>query len=138
MALYSADQIVGKSLIAKVPIPIKRQPLDSAPTVFTAQPGQTVGTVYSWINVGEGRSTLYWNFQDSNGRDYYTPHKPGYYDISSLSDQGALTVKEQQEAAAKANETLSDILQRNFRLLVIVAAVALVAKETLPALIRRK
>lgn len=138
MALYSADQIIGKTLIAKVEIPIKRNALDSAPSVFTVRPGQSVGIVDSWLNVAPGRSTLYWTFNDQYGRPYYAPHKPGYYDISSLAQQGTLTVKQEQEAEQKKNETLSDILQKNFRLLLIVAAVAVVAKTALPELIKAR
>jgi len=136
MALYSADQIVGKTLIAKVQIPIKRNALDDAPTVFTVNPGQAVGTVYSWLNVGPGRSTLYWAFYDEFKRPYYAPHRVGFYDISSLQQQGTLTVKQEAEAQAKKDETLSDILQKNFRLLLIVGAVAVVAKTVLPELIK--
>lgn len=138
MALYSAEQIVGRTLIAKVQIPIKRNPLDTAPSVFTVNPGQAVGTVYSWLNVAPGRSSLYWAFYDEFKRPYYAAHKPGYYDISSLQQQGTLTVKQEAEAQAKKNETLSDILQKNFRLLLIVGAVAVVAKTVLPELIKAR
>ena len=34
-----------------------------------------------------------------NGKPYYTLHRPGLYSIEALQDQGALTVKEQTEAA---------------------------------------
>jgi hypothetical protein len=138
MAIYSADQIVGKSLIAKVPIKIKRFAADNSPDVYTVPVGQTVGIVDSWVNPSETRATLYWSFLDSNGRAYYAAHKPGFYDVSALGQQGALTIKEQQEAAAAQNLTTGQIIEKNFRLLVIVAGIAIVAKSVLPELIKRK
>jgi len=138
MALYSADEIIGKSLIAKVPIPIRRDAKDNAPIVYTVPAGQNVGTVYSWLNVDANRSRLYWAFYDQYKRPYYAPHQQGYYDISSLQQQGAMTVKEQVEAEKAKTETTGDIIQKNFKLLLFVGAAVIIAKSVLPELIKRK
>lgn len=94
---YSADQIVGKSLIAKKKVALKRFPSSDAETVYTAQPGETVGTVYAWT--GGNASPLWWMYYDNKGKTYYTLHEPGVYDIKVLKDQGALSVKDQTEKA---------------------------------------
>jgi len=49
MAEYNADQIIGKSLIGKKQVEIKRSPYSSSPVVYKTNTGDTVGVVYSWI-----------------------------------------------------------------------------------------
>lgn len=143
MPTFSASQIVGKNLLAAGPVKIKRLPLDSdtaAPVVYTAGSGQPVGVVYSWVMPGPGRSTLYWQFYDNNGRAYYAAHKEGAYNIQNLVEQGTLTVKEQTAAAAAAaaaNMPLGDWIKQNIKGLVLLVAAAAVAKSVLPQLINR-
>ena len=96
MPVYSADQIVGKTLIAKKNVPLTRQPVEGAPVVYTAKKGESIGKVYSWI--GGNGSPLWWQFLDQNGKPYYVKHQIGLFDIQALSDQGALNVKEATEA----------------------------------------
>lgn len=97
MPTFSAEQIIGKTLIARQNVPIKRMPAAAAPVVYTAKPGSYVGSVYSWVMDGPD---LYWQYYDENSKPYYTLHRPGLFSIDSLQDQGALTVKEQTEQAA--------------------------------------
>jgi len=97
MPTYSVDQIVGKTLIARQAVKIKRSPTAVAPVVFTVSPGNYVGTVYSWVMDGPN---LYWQYYDENQSPYYTLHQPGLFSIDSLQDQGALTVEQQTQAAA--------------------------------------
>ena len=91
---YSADQIIGKSLVAKKSVELKRLPQDSAPSIYTVKPGQTVGVVYSYLLPKEGRSTLYWQFIDANGRYFYAAHKEGIFDIDSIKTQGGKSTEE--------------------------------------------
>lgn len=93
--IYSADQIIGKTLIARRPVKLYRYPSATAATVYTVQPGQSVGKVYSWT--GGGAAPLYWMFYDQNGKTYYALHQEGAFDIEALQDQGALTVEEVRE-----------------------------------------
>ena len=97
---FSADQIIDKTLIAKKKVQLKRIPSDSEKTVFTVQPGGTVGRVYSWTG-GGGTSPLWWMFYDENGKTYYAKHEPGLFDIKVLKDQGGITVKEETEKKEK-------------------------------------
>ena len=108
MPTYSAEQIIGKTLIARQNVAIKRLPTSAAPVVYTAKPGSYVGTVYSWVTEGPD---LYWQFYDSNGKAYYSLHRPGLYSIDSLQDQGALTVKEQTDQATGVT-VLDKVLQK--------------------------
>lgn len=103
MPSYSAAQIVGKNLVAKRHIEIKRTPSGSAKVVYTAAPGSNVGTVYSWTG-GNAGAPLWWMFYDQKGKTYYALHEPGAFDIGSIKDQGALDVKEEREAEAERQE----------------------------------
>lgn len=93
--VYSADQIIGKTLIARVPLKLYRYPNTTAAVVYTAKPGEAVGKVYSWT--GGGASPLFWMYYDANGKTYYSLHGEGIYDIKALQEQGALTVEEVRE-----------------------------------------
>jgi hypothetical protein len=122
MATFSANEIIGKTLIAKRPIDLYRAANDSAQIIYTVEPGQTVGKVYSYLAPGAQRSVLYWAFYDETGRPYYSKHKTGNYDISSLSEQGALTVQEQAEQAAEAELTTGDKILRLIKNIALIAA----------------
>lgn len=137
MPIYSAADIIGKTLIAKKSIGIKREPTDLGNIIFTVSPGQSVGVVDSYYNVIPGRSVLYWGFKDANGRNYYAPHLEGYYDIRSLSDQGVLTTQEKTELELKANETTKSFIERNLKNIVIIAAVAYILKEPLSNMLKK-
>ena len=117
---FTADQIVGKTLVAKVPVKILRIPDDEAPAVYTAQPGETIVIVTSYSLPGAGRSAIYWTYEDNKGRQYYTQHKQGRYDVGALQAQGAVTLQQQQAEAAEKNKTLQQRIfasLQNFALL---------------------
>ena len=108
MPTYNAEQIIGKTLIAKRPVKLYRFADDSAPVIYTVEPGNNVGVVYSYLNPSDKRQTIYWAFYDSNNKPYFAPHKTGDYDIKTLSEQGALTVVQQAQQAAEQNLTTTD------------------------------
>ena len=94
---YSADQIIGKTLVARRNVELKRLPTDTAPAVYTVKPGQTVGVVYSYLLPKVGRSTLYWQFVDANGNYFYAAHKEGIFDIDIIKEQGGKTAEEKRK-----------------------------------------
>lgn len=104
MATYSVDDIVGKTLIAKKKVAIKRQPSDTAPTVYTVSPGETVGVVYSWVSRD---GSIWWMYYDTNKNPYYTRHEPGLYDVKALAAQGAVSLDEIRDAEKKADSPVS-------------------------------
>ena len=108
----NADQVIGKTLIADRNISIKRYPSASAPVVYTAKRGESVGTVYSWVKDG---TTLYWVFEDANGKPYYAEHRPGYFSLKALQDQGAQTDQDIADAAAQAANPVTYAVTKLFR-----------------------
>lgn len=103
MPTYTADQIVGRTLIARQNIPLKRQPSKLASTIYIAKPGITVGVVYSWVN---GDGGIWWLFLDKDQKPYYTFHAPGLYDIQSLNAQGVESLEATQEDKDRAENPL--------------------------------
>ena len=108
MPTFNAADIIGKTLVAKIQVPLLRLPNDDAPTVYTVSPGQSLGVVQSFLLPGTNRTNLYWQFKDQNNNFYYSEHLQGRYDIQELQDQGALTLQQQQAAATEANLTTGD------------------------------
>ena len=108
MPTFKASDIIDKTLIAKRAVNLYRLPEDGAPVIYTVAPGQTVGKVFTYLTAGLNRQNLYWGFYDANGKPYYAEHKTGYFDIKALSEQGALTLAEQQAAAVEASMTTGD------------------------------
>ena len=106
--LYSAADIVNKTLIAKSKVPIYRLPYDSAEMLGYVNPGESVGLVYAWIdaNPAAGRNNLWWQFAPAygGGSYYYAPHKEGLYNVNSLREQGVITTLEKIEAEKKKQE----------------------------------
>jgi len=128
MPTFNADQIIDKTLIAKVNIPIYRYAEDGAPVVYNVNAGSSVGVVYSYLMPSSARSNLYWMFKDQNDKFYYTEHKAGIYDISALQQQGALTsaqLLQQQQQAAAANLPLSDKIFKLIKNIAFIGAGAL-------------
>lgn len=135
MPKFSADQIIGKQLVAKRSVPIyddatykpNRNRLD------VIRPGQTVGTVYSYVG-GKGANLLNWQFYDKNNKAYYALHDDTAFDVKSLQDQGALTTKEQTELKADENKgTLEKFLEdlaggaKNVGKYILIGGAALIA-----------
>lgn len=136
MATYSAGDIINKTLIAKVKVPIYSSAQDSAIKIGEVQPGNPVGVVYSYLepNANFGRSRLWWQFM-RNGSYYYAPNLPGYYDESALRQQGVLTelekIEAEQEAAAMANNPWYINIIRKYGIYALVAifGVAIIKKK---------
>lgn len=143
MALYSVDDIIGKTLVAKQRVPLYRLPYPNAELIGYVEPGKYVGLVYSYQNIdpANGRYNLWWMFAPAAGTSnyYYAPHVEGYYDIKALAQQGVITTEEKikREAEAKrlANEPWYMGLLRTALPWVAGIAIAVVA---VPELIRKK
>lgn len=112
MPTFKASDIIDKTLIAKKAVNLYRLPEDGAPVIYTVAPGQTVGKVFTYLTAGPNRSNLFWGFYDANNKPYYAEHQTGYFDIKALSEQGALTLAEQQAAAVEASMTTGDKIFR--------------------------
>lgn len=99
---FSVSEIIGKTLIANVSIPVYEDASDSAQPVGYVNAGQPVGVVSSWLDPSptEDRSELWWVFNRPNDFPYYVKHGIGLFNISSLQQQGVLTDVQQAQAAA--------------------------------------
>jgi len=128
MPTFSADQIIGKTLIAKRPVKLYRSAFDSATVIYTVDPGQSIGKVYSYLATAPGRTSVYWAFYDDQQRPYYTPHIQGNFDIKTLSDQGALTVNQQQEQQQEEQMSTTDKAFKLIRNIALYAAGAYLLK----------
>lgn len=104
MAVYSASQIKGKSLIAQKDVKITRYASDSAPSVYTVKKGATIGVVYSFLLPNVSRSSVWWMFEDAYKNPFYCEHVEGNFSIKGLVQQGVLSVKEQIEIDKKKAE----------------------------------
>lgn len=107
--IFTADQVVGKTLIAKTSVPLKRYAQAAAPVVYTAKKGETVGRVYSWVMEGP---TLWWQFLDQNGSPYYAQHKTGIFSVEALQQQGAQTLEDIKEAQQQAENPVLYTFQK--------------------------
>ena len=107
--IISADQVIGKTLIAKTSVPLKRYAQASAPVIYTVGLGKVVGIVYSWVQDG---GTLYWAFYDQNNVPYYAEHKVGRFSVQALQQQGAQTLEDIKEAQDAAENPISTTIAK--------------------------
>jgi len=95
MATYSANDIVGKSLIAKRTIPVFKLPAATWNNrIGVVNKGNSVGVVYSYVQRPDG---IYWMFKPKFGSTYYVKHNPGDFDLSNLQTQGVISQEEKAE-----------------------------------------
>lgn len=104
--IYSAADVVGMTLYAKMPVQLKRIAADSAPVVYTVPKGGTVGVVASYLDAKPGtRSAIYWEFYDENRRSFFAKHNSNAFELDKLLAQGLkdeATKKEEAEDAGKS------------------------------------
>lgn len=95
MPVFNAQDIVGKTLIARRNIPLYQAGNFKKPFA-QVRSGQPVGVVYAWIgpNTNTG-GKLYWQFYNKNGTTYYAEHVKGAFSVQALKEQGVLTTLEQ-------------------------------------------
>ena len=123
--IFSADQVIGKTLIAKSSVPLKRYAQANAPVVYTAKKGEVVGVVYSWVMDGP---TLYWQFLDKNGNPYYAQHRTGIFSVDALQQQGAQTLEDIKEAADQAANPIGTTVERILKPVAFAAAAFFIIK----------
>jgi hypothetical protein len=128
MPTFNAADIVGKTLVAKSQVPLYRLPNDDAAVIYNVSPGQSLGIVQSFLLPGTNRTNLYWQFKDQNNNFYYSEHKQGIYDVKELSDQGALTLQQQQQQAQEASLTTGDKIFRLIKNALLIGAGVYLAK----------
>ena len=83
MATLDASLVVGKKLYAAKELKGRTYASNGAPVVVTFQPGQLVGTVFSWVEPTAGN--VWWSFVTP--MDFYLPHKKGNFNWEKLKEQ---------------------------------------------------
>lgn len=134
-SVYSADDIIEKTLYAKQRVPV----YDSAPPYYVGahtpiayvEPGQPVGVVWSYLAADptRGRNNLWWAFYPASNYSgyYYTEQVGGYYDVSTLQAQGVLTIEQKQQAEDDKNKPWYQLLIEKYGPYVLVTALAAAA-----------
>jgi hypothetical protein len=109
MKIFSANEIIGKTLFARVAVPVYRLPEFSANPVFTVKPGEAIGVVYSYLDAKPGRPFV-WTFLDKNNKAYYVRHDSKSFDLTALKKQGAKTTEEKEKESKP--KTAGDRLEK--------------------------
>ena len=120
MPYYNVQQVLGKSLIARVDIPVWKEPRRPSKnikgTIFKnvqIDKGNQLGVVQGYVG-GTGTDPLFWQFdtpsaeRGSIGASFWIEHKEGIFDIKNLQEQGALTVGEKTKKDEDQNTSTGD------------------------------
>lgn len=104
--IYSADQVIGKSLYMNPgkSINIRKLPTITSDVITVAKSSEYVGEVYSYITKSDG----IWWMLSRGSITCFVKHAEGYFDVKSLSSQGALTPEEIAERKAEAEKTFGE------------------------------
>lgn len=132
MPTYSAADIVGRTLVAKIETPVFNRPSydPAAQIITTARAGNVLGVVDSWVG-GTAGKPLNWQFKTPTGRFYYIQHDARKFDTNSLQEQGALTTQEKAEQEANANMTTGERIVKSLTKIGMFAAAGLIAARLL-------
>ncbi len=117
MATFNVNDIVGRTLFAKTDVPLKRLPEDSAPVVFTVKAGNAVGVVDTYLLPKDGRSVMYWAFNDANGKPFYAAHAVGRFDLTALTQQGVKSDQQKADESKTWQEKLPTYLTNGILLI---------------------
>lgn len=147
MSVFSAADIVGKTLVARKTIPVYSLPMANAQyKIGTVQKGNSAGVVYSYLSRPDG---IWWQFIPTFGKPYYIRHDNNAFDVSALKQQGVITVEDQRQQEEREKMSWWEKLQADLSAAgqntrsailkgVIIAGGIYLAKETIQALIRYK
>lgn len=124
--IFNAGDILNKTLIAKVGVPVYRQPVDGSKPFGTVKAGQPVGVVYAWLDPKPPeRAGLWWSFYDGFNQTYFTPHKENIFDVNALRQQGVISteekVQEEQEKEDLENLPWYERLIKKYGTTVVLA-----------------
>lgn len=126
-ATYTVNQIIGKTLIAKVDTKVYSGTRGTPTVVGVVKAGQPLGIVWSYLRPeqADGRSWLMFESSYTPGtaaKVYYAPNEAA--SGSGLKDQGTLTVaqeiKKEQEEEMRRNSPVEYYLRKyGFKVLLI-------------------
>lgn len=107
MYTVDAGELHGRSLRAKVKVPITRYGGDGEQPIGYIPAGGIVGVVASHLKVNPGRrSRVHWQFLTRDGRQYHVAHVEDWFDWQHLQDQGVLTTVQRRELQRRADQNI--------------------------------
>lgn len=108
--LFPITQIIGKTIYAGNLTPL--YPYIGGKALFQVQPGNVIGTCYSWNTAGDG--TIYLSFYTSS-EAIKSKYTNGYYVVKlsdvngdTLQKQGAKTTEQIEKEAADKDKSFAD------------------------------
>lgn len=128
MSTFSADQIVGKGLIANRTVQLFYDATLSQPA-YTVAPDDPVGVVFSYLQptYGNGAGKFVWIIQGAFNRNLYVVHEQGKFKEPVDAKSMEVLKKEAEEKAARENEGIEGKILRVIKPIAIIAAVAFAA-----------
>lgn len=109
---FSIGQLLDKTIVATNRVYVYRNAQAGAQPVGYVSPGQPIGVLYSWLSpdFSQNRDRYWLQFYPASGGGYYyvVPFSDGDFDWSSIQQQGAITViqeQQQQEQEKQDSET---------------------------------
>jgi hypothetical protein len=140
MPTFSADQIIGKTLIAKKPVPLYTSATKRFGSFITVPAGRTVGVVYSYVG-GTGGDPLYWMFYaklQGIEKAYYAEHLEDAFDGLALKDQGVKTDRQIEEAKKEENLSTGDKILEYLKKYAMWAGIGLAGFLVFREILRKK
>lgn len=105
---FYIGQLLDKTIMAARKVYIYRNAAAGETPVGYVEAGQPIGVLYSWFapDFSQNRDRYWLQFYPPNDYSYYyvVPFNDGDFDWSSLQQQGAITVIQQQEQAEKEKQ----------------------------------
>jgi len=132
---YSVADVMEKTLIAKKDVPVYKWPYDDEKPIGMVKAGQPVGIVksYQGPDPANKQSVLYWAFYPAsfNGSTYYARHYSDAFSLSSLRQQGVISVEEKKEQEDLANLPWYEKLNKKYGTTVVLVVLRAAAVKGL-------
>lgn len=135
MEIFSASEIIDKTLIAKKPVTVYKG-FPFSKDVYKVYPGQEVGRVYSFI-YPSNKSQLFWELTNKKGdlANSYVMHESGAFDMQALKDQGAKSEADKTEA--KEDKDVAWYIKKYGTKIGLLIAVIVLGKAAITAYLTR-
>lgn len=109
---YNAGEVIGKSLIAIIRVPVYSNWLPGKETVIGyVEPGNTCGVVFSFVG-GNNGIPLYWMFLTPDKTAYFIKHDPNAFNTTNVIQQMQVDWIKSLEGKAQAAVMAQEIEEK--------------------------